>query len=92
MRDTVIRHLDDSMLRRIESLARARNWSTNDVILHALHYGLRMSAREAEIDCDADGNAARQVENWGSVDAAAFEDAVSALAAVQLGRRVSGQK
>lgn len=80
------------MLRRIEALARARHWSTNDVILHALQHGLRMSAREACIEADVDGSAALRIDDWGRGETQAFEDAVRALSAVQLGRRVTGHK
>jgi predicted transcriptional regulator len=80
------------MLRRIDALARARHWSTNDVILHALQHGLRMSAEEAHIDADADGNAALRIDDWGHGEVEAFNEAVRALAAVQLGRRVSGRE
>lgn len=90
MRDTLVRHLDDSMQRRIEALAQARHWSSNRVILHALHHGLRILATEACIDCDEEGSVASRIEGWDKGEAAAFDAAVHALVAAELEPKPAG--
>lgn len=81
MPDIVVRHIDDAVAERIKRLARERQWSINDVILHALRYGLGMAG-------DAFGtheHEFRSVANlggtWDADETAAFKEAVDALAA-----------
>ncbi len=46
MPDILVRHIDEAVAERIKELARARHWSLNDVILHALRHGLGMAGSE----------------------------------------------
>lgn len=43
MPDILVRHIDDAMAERIKAIAREREWSINEVILHALRHGLGLS-------------------------------------------------
>lgn len=83
MPDIVVRHIEEAMAERIKSLARERQWSINDVILHALRYGLGMSgdvfsSHEAEFR-----SVAQLTGAWDDSETAAFKDALDALAATE---------
>ena len=43
MPDILVRHIDDAMAERIKAIAREREWSINEVILHAMRHGLGLS-------------------------------------------------
>lgn len=79
--DIVVRHIDDATAERIKTLARDRKWSINDVILHALRYGLGMAG-------DPFGEHEREFRSiaelggtWAADESAAFQEALNALAA-----------
>ncbi|HEX7341371.1 MAG TPA: hypothetical protein VF269_03750 [Rhodanobacteraceae bacterium] len=81
MPDIVVRHIDDAMAERIKTLARERQWSINDVILHALRYGLGLGgdvfgAHEHEFR-----GVAHLAGTWDAGETAAFKEALDALAA-----------
>lgn len=83
MPDIVVRYIDDDVAERIKTLARDRQWSINDVILHALRYGLGMGGdpffrHEAEFR-----SVAQLGGTWDADEAAAFEEALDALASTR---------
>jgi hypothetical protein len=80
--DIVVRHIDDATAERIKSLARERRWSINEVILHALRYGLGMSPGDTFNDMlVVPGDIARLAGTWNASEQAAFDEALCALAA-----------
>lgn len=82
MPDIVVRHIDDATAERIKSLARERRWSINEVILHALRYGLGMSPGDTFNDMlVVPGDIARLAGTWDASEQAAFDEALCALAA-----------
>ena len=46
MPDMILQHVDTLLVERIHALARDRQWSINDVLLHALRNGLGISAAQ----------------------------------------------
>ena len=42
MADILVRNIDESVAERIKALARERNWSINEVIVHILRHSLGM--------------------------------------------------
>jgi hypothetical protein len=82
--DIVVRHIDASMAERIKLLARERRWSINEVILHALRYGLGLSPGDVfgEVLLEP-GDIARLSGTWDAEEQAAFQEALQALAHAQ---------
>lgn len=81
MPDIVIRHIDNLMAERIKSLAKDRQWSINDVVLHALRHGLGMAQQGnvfAETMLDP-GELTVLSGQWDAREKAAFQEAVQAL-------------
>ncbi|HOV58492.1 MAG TPA: hypothetical protein PLN91_11490 [Rhodanobacteraceae bacterium] len=77
MPDILVRHIDDATAERIKAIARERQWSINEVILHALRHGLGLSGEDP---------ARRELHDiaylrgtWEPTEAAAFREAVSAF-------------
>ncbi len=83
MPDIVVRHIEDAMAERIKSLARERQWSINDVILHALRYGLGMSGDVFSSHEPEFRSVAHLGGTWDADEAAAFKEALDALAAAE---------
>lgn len=81
MPEIVVRHIDEATAERIKTLARERDWSINEVILHALHFGLGLGGESAATHDDRDDphDVARLAGTWDDSESRAFEDAVSAL-------------
>ncbi|WP_250339414.1 MULTISPECIES: hypothetical protein [Luteibacter] len=76
-----MRHIDEQMAERIKTLARERRWSINEVILHALRYGLGLSPGDVFNELLLEpGDIARLTGAWDAEEQAAFQDALSALA------------
>jgi len=81
MPDLMIRHIDRLMAERIKLLAKARQWSINDVVLQALRQGLGVSENNGMLaenllepsDLSFGGH-------WDASERAAFQEAVQALA------------
>lgn len=85
MPDIVIRHIDNLMAERIKSLAKDRQWSINDVVLHALRHGLGMAPSGnvfAETMLDP-GELTVLSGQWDAREKAAFQEAVQALSMAQ---------
>lgn len=80
MPDIVVRHIDQSMAERIKALARERRWSINEVILHALRYGLGLSPGDAFSELLLErSDIAHLAGTWDAAEQAAFQEALSAL-------------
>jgi hypothetical protein len=82
MPDLVIRHIDNLMAERIKSLAKDRQWSINDVVLHALRHGLGMTESSnifAETLLDP-GSMTVLGGQWNAREKAVFQEALQALA------------
>jgi len=91
MPDIVVRHIDDALAERIKTLARERQWSINEVILHALRYGLGMGgdvfgSREHEFR-----DVAMLGGTWDASETAAFQEALDALASAEPGQLKRGE-
>lgn len=89
MPDIVVRQIDEALAERIKELALVRNWSINDVILHALRHGLGQAAsdpftgREIELG-------RRMGVGLDAGEDQAFADALAALADVPAGQFARG--
>ncbi|QDE41263.1 ribbon-helix-helix protein, CopG family [Luteibacter pinisoli] len=80
MPDIVVRHIDEQMAERIKQLARERRWSINEVILHALRYGLGLSPGDVFSELLLEpGDIAHLTGAWDAEEQAAFQEALSAL-------------
>ncbi|RDI99287.1 hypothetical protein DVT68_12070 [Dyella solisilvae] len=90
MPDLVIRHIDSLMAERIKALAKERQWSINDVVLHALRHGLGMASTNLFAETMLDpGDLTTLAGQWDAKEKAAFQEAVQALSrtpATQLAR------
>lgn len=77
MPEILVRHIDDALAERIKDLARARQWSINDVILHVLRHSLGLATDdEPRID---PRDIATLGGTWSSTENAAFREALSAF-------------
>ncbi|TCV92667.1 hypothetical protein EC912_1064 [Luteibacter rhizovicinus] len=80
MPDIVVRHIDEAMAERIKTLARERRWSINEVILHALRYGLGMGAGDVFSELLLEpGDIAHLTGAYDAQEQAAFQEALNAL-------------
>ncbi|HET8553632.1 MAG TPA: hypothetical protein VFL78_02310 [Rhodanobacteraceae bacterium] len=72
------------MAERIKTLARERQWSINDVILHGLRYGLGMGG---DAFASSHEHEFRSVANlggtWDASETAAFQEALEALSSAE---------
>lgn len=80
MPDLVIRHVDHLLAERIQAFAKNRQWSVNEVLLHALRRGLGAaeSGQQAETLFDAD-ELAMLAGPWNATEQAVFLETVQAL-------------
>jgi hypothetical protein len=79
VQDLVIRHIDALMIERIKALAKERQWSINDVALHALRSGLGMSAAGQISETLVDPSSLVLPGHWDAREKAAFQEAMKAL-------------
>ena len=79
MPDLVIRHIDNLMAERIKALAKERQWSINDVVLHALRHGLGMASTNLFAETMLDTDTVVLSGHWDAAERAAFHEAVQAL-------------
>lgn len=80
MPDLVIRHIDNFMADRIKALAKERQWSINDVVLHALRHGLGMASTNLFAETMLDpGDLTTLAGAWDSKEKAVFMEAMQAL-------------
>ena len=83
MPDIVVRHIDDAMAERIKTLARERQWSINDVILHAMRYGLGMGGDAFASHEHEFRSVAHLGGTWDATETEAFQEALNALASAK---------
>ncbi|MGC1549981.1 MAG: hypothetical protein WA777_15770 [Rhodanobacter sp.] len=84
MPDIVIRHIDNSMAERIKTLAKERQWSINDVVLHALRHGLGMASGNIFAETMLDpGDLTVLSGQWDAAEKAIFQEAIQALASAR---------
>lgn len=94
MPDIVVRHIDEALVERIKQVARARKWSINDVVLHAMRNGLGMGGESLGSEREF-RSIATLAGTWGADETAAFKEALEAMDAVpegQLARRPEREK
>jgi hypothetical protein len=80
MPDLMIRHIDRLMAERIKLLAKARQWSINDVVLQALRQGLAVSENGVLAENLLESSDLSFGGHWDARERAAFQEAVQALA------------
>jgi len=91
--DLVIRHIDNLMAERIKALAKDRQWSINDVVLHALRHGLGMSSSNVFAETMLDpGDLTTLGGQWDAKEKAAFQEAVQALSRAPTAALAQGNK
>lgn len=79
--DILVRHIDDLTAERIKAIARERQWSINEVILHALRHGLGFD-EEADSPHELH-DIAHLRGTWEATEAAAFRKALEAFERVE---------
>ncbi len=84
MPDMILQHVDSLLVERIRSLARDRQCTVNDVMLHALRSGLGMSAAQRCSENLRDPAALTVLDgDWGAAEQGVFQEALHALAQTQ---------
>jgi len=79
--DILVRNIDDAIAERIKALARERNWSINEVIVHILRHSLGMGGEDLvhrEVH-----DVAVLAGTWNPGESAAFRNALEAFEKVQ---------
>lgn len=81
MPDMILQHVDGVLAERVKALAKERQCSINEVLLHALRIGLGMSVAQqySEIRRDPDTWSALEGD-WEATERGVFEEALQALA------------
>ena len=81
MPDILVRNIDDAIAERIKTLARERNWSINEVVVHLLRHSLGLGG---------DDLVQREVHDvavlagtWDPKESAAFRTALEAFEKVE---------
>lgn len=81
MPDMVLQHVDSLLAERIRALARDRQCSPNDVMLHALRNGLGMSAAQHFSESLRDPESVTVLDgHWDDAEQGVFQEALRALA------------
>ncbi len=81
MPDILVRNIDDAIAERIKTLARERNWSINEVIVHLLRHRVGLGGEEfghREIH-----DVAQLAGTWDPKESAAFRTALEAFEKVE---------
>lgn len=76
MLDILIRNVEDSLANRIKAIARERNWSINDTVLHLLRYAAGLSTEDVVSPMQ---DIALLSGTWDPKEAAAFRSAIEAF-------------
>ncbi|HEY8682813.1 MAG TPA: hypothetical protein VIM06_06535 [Rhodanobacter sp.] len=77
----ILQYVDSLLAERIKSLAKERQWSINDVLLHALRNGLGMSAAQEFSETLRDPEAPTVLNgHWEAEEKTVFAEALHALA------------
>jgi hypothetical protein len=79
MPDFTVRGIDNAMAERIKELARAKNWSINDVVLDLLAQSLKMKPAAVDEPVADHKDVALLAGTWGNDEAAAFRAALEAF-------------
>ncbi|MBD8871306.1 hypothetical protein [Rhodanobacter sp. DHB23] len=80
MPDLVIRQVDHLLAERIRSFAKAREWSINEVLLHALRRGLGAAENGQLAETSVDGDELAMLAGpWNATEQAVFHETVQAL-------------
>ena len=81
MPDFLLRGIDNAVAERIKTIARERNWSINDVILHLLKQALGMSDEDIAASAHAVSHQdiATLAGTWDPAESAAFRAALEAF-------------
>ena len=77
MPDILVRDIEDSVAERIKTIARERNWSINDVILHVLRHSLGFGGEDVSNRDIHD--VAVLSGTWDTRESAAFRTALEAF-------------
>lgn len=78
--DFTIRQIDHGLAERIQALARVRQWTVNDVLLHALRRGLGYTESGARSEALVDVNEpGPDSGSWNATEQAVFSETVRAL-------------
>ena len=81
MPDMILQHVDTLLVERIRALARDRQCSANDVMLHALRNGLGISAAQHFSESLRDPEAVTVLDgHWDDAEQGVFQEALRALA------------
>lgn len=81
MPDMILQYVDSLLAERVRSLAKERQCSINDVLLHALRNGLGISAAQHFSETRRDPEAPTVLDGqWEAAETGAFEAALHALA------------
>jgi hypothetical protein len=79
--DMVLQYVDSLLAERIKALARERQCTVNDVMLHALRNGLGISAAQQFSESLRDPDALTRLEgDWEAAERGVFQEALHALA------------
>jgi hypothetical protein len=79
--DMILQHVDGLLVERIKALARDRQWSINEVLLHALRNGLGLSAAQPCSETLRDPQTLVVLEgDWEAAEQGVFQEALQALA------------
>ena len=81
MPDILVRNIDNALAERIKTLARERNWSINEVIVHLLRHGLGLGGedlthREVHDIAELSGT-------WKPNESSVFREAVEAFQKIE---------
>ncbi len=86
MPDILLRHIDETMVERIKSLARERNGSINEVLLQALRHGLGLSPSSTTPLSERCFDRIRIGSHLGDTEARVFDEASRAISDVPDGQ------
>lgn len=81
MTDMILHHIDSLLAERIRGLAKERQCSINEVMLHALRNGLGISAAQHFSESSREPEALSWLDGqWEDAEQGVFQEAVRALA------------
>lgn len=81
MTDMILHHVESLLAERIRALAKERQCSVNDVMLHALRNGLGISAAQEFSETLRDPETLSRLNgNWEDAEQGIFQEAIHALA------------
>lgn len=81
--DILVRNIEETLAERIKTIARERNWSLNDVILHILRQGVGLGGEDLANQVTQD--IAMLSGTWDATESAAFRSAVDAFESLESG-------